>query len=371
MNNSKLGFGFMRLPLKEENNSSMIDYETINKLVDIYIEMGGNYFDTGYNYHGGNSETAVRKCVVERYPREKIRIADKMPIYSMTEHDNPEEIFQTQLNKCGVNYFDYYLVHNTAKIFYQDVCKRLNIFSFLKKMKEEGKIGKIGISHHDTPEVLETVLEENPEIEFVQLQLNYLDWTNTAVRSKECYEVVRKHNLDVMVMEPLKGGTLAQLPPNIENHFKKYDKSPISWAFSYLLNKEGIDIILSGMNKETQIRENIQIFNDFKPLTQDEQDIIKKARDLLNETIEIPCTYCDYCAKECPKNIPISKYFSLYNNTKQTVVKQGLPILYYKNYAKQYEKASECIECGACEKVCPQHINIIEELKKVVHELEK
>lgn len=372
MNNSKLGFGFMRLPLKEENQPSNIDYKKVNKLVDTYINGGGNYFDTGYNYHEQNSETAIRKCVIERYPREQVRIADKMPIYSMTLNDNPEEIFQSQLDKCGVTYFDYYLVHNTAEIFYQGVCKKLNIFSFLKRMKEEGKIRKIGISHHDTPETLETVLNENPEIEFVQLQLNYLDWTNTAVRAKECFEIVRKHDLDVIVMEPLKGGTLAQVPQSTEKLFMEYNnKSPIQWAFSYLLNMEGIDVILSGMNTETQIRENIQTFNEFKPLTQDELDIISKARELLNDAIEIPCTYCDYCAKQCPKNIPISKYFSIYNDAKQAVIKQMLQSLYYNNYAMQYAKASECIECGACEKVCPQHINITEELKNVVNELEK
>lgn len=367
----KLGFGFMRLPLNEENNSKDIDYESVNGLVDTFINEGGYYFDTGYQYHGGNSETAIRECVIKRYPRESVMIADKMPIYAMKSTDDPDEIFNTQLERCGVTYFDYYLVHNTADVFYNGVCKQLKVFDYLRQQQREGKIRKLGVSHHDTPEVLESVIRENPEIEFVQLQLNYVDWTSTAVRAMECYEVARKYDLEVIVMEPLKGGTLAHVPDNVSNLFYDYNNmSPVYWALSFLLNLDGVEVILSGMGDESQLCENLEICNNFRKFDECELSVIDEARNLINDSVEVACTYCDYCAKYCPMNIPISKYFSLYNDAKQAVIDQMLQSLYYDNYAKEFEKASSCIECSACENVCPQHLNIIDELKNVVEKLE-
>jgi predicted aldo/keto reductase-like oxidoreductase len=258
MSDFKLGFGFMRLPLINDNQG--IDFEKVNELVDYYIEKGGSYFDTGFNYHNGKSEEAIRKCVIERYPRSKVEIADKMPIYSMTTNDKPETIFNTQLERCGVDYFDYYLVHNTANIFYNGIAKKLKVFDFINDAKKEGLIKHVGISHHDTPSVLKQELDENPEIEFVQLQINYIDWLNHSVQAKECYELVEDYGLDVFVMEPLKGGNLINVTEKVNELFTNYNqKSPVDWAFSYVLNLKSVKKILSGMGELNQIKENTEI----------------------------------------------------------------------------------------------------------------
>lgn len=366
-NVERLGFGFMRLPTQSDD----IDYDKLNPMVDYYIENGGYYFDTGYQYHNGKSEEAIKEAVINRYSRDKVKIADKMPIYAMNKDDDPKKIFNTQLERCGVDYFDYYLVHNTADKFYNGVCKDLDIFSLLKQYKKEGKIKKLGISHHDTAEVLEKILTEHPEIEFVQIQVNYLDWENEGIQSKKCYEVIKKHNLPVIVMEPVKGGTLADLPENAEEIFKNYsDDSSVSWALKYVLNLDETSIVLSGMSSLTQVKDNINTCKKFNKLSTEEENLIQEVTNILHDSIEIDCTYCDYCKDHCPKNIPISKYFSLYNNAKQSTKKQLLHALYYNNYAQEFEKASACIECGLCQKVCPQNIEIIDNLKKVSQLLE-
>ena len=253
MVNLKLGFGFMRLPVINENPSD-INYEMVNGLVDLFIENGGNYFDTGFHYHNGKSEEAIKKCVVERYPRSKVQIADKMPIYGMMRKDNPEMIFNTQLERCGIDYFDYYLIHNTADIFYNGIAKKLKVFDFVNDAKSQGLINHLGISHHDTVDVLKQVLDENPEIEFVQLQINYVDWLNKAVQAKECYELVKDYGLDVFVMEPLKGGNLINVPDKAKELFKNYNgESPVNWAISYVLNLKSVELVLSGMNEEKHL----------------------------------------------------------------------------------------------------------------------
>ncbi len=363
----RLGFGFMRLPTDDEG----INYEELNPMVDYYIEHGGKYFDTGYQYHNGKSEEAIRKAVIERYPRDEVLIADKMPIYIMSNDDNPLEIFNTQLERCGVDYFDYYLVHNTSEAFYTGVCKELEVFDTLKELKKEGKIRKIGISHHDTPEILEKVITEHPEIEFIQIQVNYLDWENPAIQSKKCYEIAKKYGLPVIVMEPVKGGNLVNLPEDAEKKFKEYsDDSNASWALQFVLNMEESEIILSGMSNLQQVKDNVNTVTKFKNLDEEQEIRIKQVTEILLDSLEIPCTYCDYCGNHCPKNIPISKYFSLYNNKKQTVGNPMLHAIYYNNIAQKFEKASACIECGECEKVCPQKIEIVDNLKKVVELLE-
>lgn len=365
MVNLKLGFGFMRLPVINENPSD-INYEMVNGLVDLFIENGGNYFDTGFHYHNGKSEEAIKKCVVERYPRSKVQIADKMPIYGMMRKDNPEMIFNTQLERCGIDYFDYYLIHNTADIFYNGIAKKLKVFDFVNDAKSQGFINHLGISHHDTVDVLKQVLDENPEIEFVQLQINYVDWLNKAVQAKECYELVKDYGLDVFVMEPLKGGNLINVPDKAKELFKNYNgESPVNWAISYVLNLKSVELVLSGMNEEKHVKENIAIVKNFKGLENNQLDIIAQVREIINDSTAIPCTFCDYCADYCKKEIPISKYFSIYNDEMSSNVDQMLNFLYYNNYAERYAKASQCVGCGACEKVCPQHIEISSELEKV------
>ena len=366
MKDLKLGFGFMRLPVINQK-TGQIDYNKVNTLVDNYIENGGKYFDTGFHYHNGKSEEAIRKCVTERYPRDRVLIADKMPIYGMKSTDNPEQIFNTQLKRCGIDYFDYYLVHNTSDKFYNGVCKQVDVFGYLSKAKNEGLIKHLGISHHGTPEALIQVLDENPGIEFVQLQINYLDWNSKAVQAKECYEIVKERKLDVFVMEPLKGGNLVNLPEKAEKVFKDYNNNtPVKWAMKYVLNLNAVTLVISGMNEINQVDENFSIVKEFKGLSKDELETISKVCDIINDSIEIPCTYCDYCFEYCPKQIPISKYFSIYNDEKQSNVDQMLNYLYYDNHAQKYTPASECIKCGACEEVCPQHIKITDQLEQVV-----
>ena len=360
----------MRLPVINDNPSD-IDYEKVNELVDCFIENGGSYFDTGFHYHNGKSEEAIKKCVIERYPRNKVQITDKMPIYDMKRRDKPEIIFNTQLERCGVEYFDYYLIHNTADIFYNGIAKKLNVFDFANEAKNQGLINHLGISHHDTSDVLKQVLDENPEIEFVQLQINYVDWLNNAVQAKECYELVEDYGLDVFVMEPLKGGNLINVPENVSGLFEKHQKSPLDWALSYVLNLKSVQLVLSGMAELNHITENTEIVRNFKGLDDDELDIIKQAREIINDTTAIPCTFCDYCAEQCRKGIPISKYFSIYNDEMNSNVNQMLNFLYYGNYAEKYEKASECVSCSACEKVCPQHIEIGSKLEKVAELFER
>lgn len=365
MDDLRLGFGFMRLPTLNDDPSD-IDYQKVNGLVDYFIDNGGSYFDTGFHYHNGKSEEAIRKCVVERHSRDKIQITDKMPIYGMRRRDKPWEIFNTQLERCGVDYFDYYLIHNTANIFYNGICKKLDVFGFANDAKKEGMIDNLGISHHDTAEVLKQVLDENPEIEFVQLQINYVDWLNNAVRAKECYELVEDYGMDVFVMEPLKGGNLINVPREAEELFNDYNqKSPVNWALDYVLNLKSVKLVLSGMSELDHVSENIDIVKNFNGWGDDELDIIARARDIINDSTAIPCTFCDYCAEHCRKGIPISKYFALYNDEMSSNVDQMLNFLYYDNYAEKHSKASECVACGACEKVCPQHIEIGSELEKV------
>lgn len=362
---NRFGFGFMRLPYKKDN-CNKIDLNEVNKMVDKYIESGGKYFDTGYSYLNGKSETSIRECVVKRYPREKILIADKMPVYEMSNNDNPYEIFQTQLERCGVDYFDYYLIHDPENKYYEGICKDLDIFNILNKFKEEGKIRKLGMSLHDTPEVLDKILTEHPEIEFVQLQINYDDWNSKRIRARANYEVCKKHNKPVFIMEPIQGGKLAKVNEKVLKIFNQYDnRSPAQWALSFVFNLENVDMILSGMHSITDVEENVEFVKGFKKLKKEEIQIINKARDIMQNDTEIDCRYCNYCKEKCTQKIPISTYFQLYNENKQSSKIDEKTFKEYDNITKEKRKASECIKCGKCEEVCPQHIKIRKELEKV------
>ncbi len=361
----RFGFGFMRLPYKK-NNSTQIDTNEVNTMVDTYIESGGRYFDTGYSYLDEKSEEYLKECVVKRYPRDEILIADKMPVYQMKKTDNPEEIFETQLDRCGVEYFDYYLVHDPENKYYEGVCKDLDIFNLLKKYKKEGKIRKLGMSLHDTPEVLEKILNEHPEIEFVQLQINYDDWNSTRVQAQANYEICRKYEKPVFIMEPIQGGKLANVNEDVRKIFREYDeKTPAQWALAFVFDLENVEMILSGMHSINDVKENTEFIKNFTKLTQKEKQIINKARDIMQNTKEITCTYCNYCKDKCPQQIPISTYFKLYNQNKKSSTIEHESYEEYLKVIKDRKKASECIKCGKCEEVCPQHIKIRKELEKV------
>ena len=368
----KLGFGLMRLPLVNPDDQTSIDIKKFKAMVDVYMERGFTYFDTAYPYHGGASETALREAVVKRYPREAFTVTSKMPVWAIKEEADLERIFNEQLEKCGVEYFDYYWLHalNRERV---EVMDRMDGWGFIARKKAEGRIRHIGFSFHDDSTLLAEILENHPEAEYVQLQINYLDWDSPAIESKTCYDLCEKHGKPVIVMEPVKGGTLAHVPETIDRLFKEYnpDASPASWAIRYCASLPNVLTVLSGMSNMEQLEDNTAYMQDFQPLNDEEQAIIARATQTIRDSIAIPCTACRYCTDGCPQQIAIPGYFSLYNNMKQFPELKSNCKLYYDLIAKSHGRASECVECGQCEAQCPQHIDIIDQLKQVAQAFEE
>ena len=363
----KLGFGMMRLPQTDERNSKSVDIEQFKKMVDIFLERGFTYFDTAYPYHQGKSETAFRATVAERYPREAYTITDKMPVWMIHNEHDYANIFKTQLERCGVEYFDYYWLHCLTKDSL-GMLDRTKGWEFLSRMKEEGKARHIGFSFHDDAATLEKILKEHPEAEYVQLQINYVDWYSPNVQAGECYKLCEKYGRKVIVMEPVKGGSLAKVPQAAEDLFKEHapEASVASWAIRYVASLPNVMMVLSGMSDLAQTEDNTSYMQDFKPLDADEQAIVAQAAEIIKNSIAIPCTACHYCTDGCPMNIAIPEYFSLYNTVKQFGASASSNSFFYFNrLASERGKPSDCIECGQCESHCPQHLPIIDNLKLV------
>ncbi len=366
MQMKKLGFGAMRLPLLNPDDASSIDIEQFKKMADIFMERGFTYFDTAYPYHQEHSELAVKEAVVKRFPRDSYILADKMPILRVTKTEDYQMFFDEQIRKCGVDYFDYYLLHNLGRDRYIKT-ERFGGFPFIEKLKKEGYARHIGFSFHDDADTLDQILTEHPEVDFVQLQINYLDWESIAIQSRRCYETALKHGKKVTVMEPIKGGSLVNLPEAALNKFKDFYKdnndpniSVASLAIRYAASLDNVQVVLSGMSNLEQLENNTAYMQDFKPLSADEYKLVDDITDILNNTGTIPCTSCKYCLEVCPKNINIPEYFGLYNMHAVTGNKSKM---YYERFSMNHGKATDCIKCGLCEKNCPQHIDIRKRLE--------
>jgi predicted aldo/keto reductase-like oxidoreductase len=361
LSDSKLGFGLMRLP-KDENG--VIQLEEVNRMVDAFMDAGFTYFDTAYVYNG--SEEAMRKALVERYPRDSYTIADKLPVWKFESEADAERIFQESLTACGVDYFDFYLLHSIEDGHYQNY-EKYHCFEFIQEKKKQGKIRYIGFSFHDNSEMLDRVLTAHPEVDFVQLQLNYLDWENAVLESRKNYEVARKHGKPIVVMEPVKGGTLAAFPEPIEKIYRDYapDASIASWALRFIGSQEGVMTILSGMSNEEQMKDNLATFTNFKPLNEKEYQLVEQVTKAVLDFPTIPCTGCRYCVPSCPMQIEIPDLFVAYNSKMTYGAHRRYDIHYQRHTQEPHGKAEACIACGQCEGVCPQHLEIIDLLKTV------
>ncbi len=355
----KLGFGLMRLPMI----GNEVDYNQVSEMVDEFIAKGFNYFDTAHGYIDGKSEIAVNKCISSRYKRNEFLLTNKLTENYFDKEEDIRPFFYNQLKTCGVEYFDFYLMHAQNRNNFKHY-KKCNAYETAIKLKEEGKIKHLGISFHDTNDILDQILTEYPEIEVVQIQLNYLDYEDPEIQSRLCYDVCVKHNKPVLIMEPVKGGKLAFLPNEAENVFNKLGNSSYaSYAIRFAASLDQVVMVLSGMSNISQMNNNLSYMADFKKINAVEAKAIKEVVQIFKNIPTISCTNCKYCVEGCPKHIPIPMLFKDYNNKK--LYKNYDGIGNYKRHTENKGKASDCIKCGKCEYICPQHLKIRDLLVEV------
>ena len=359
------GFGCMRLPMKGDE----VDTAEMNRMVDAFLDAGFNYFDTAHGYLQGKSETALKECLTSRYPRDSYILTDKLTANFFTTEEDIRPLFESQLAACGVDYFDFYLMHAQGLTNY-DHFKACRAYETAFALKAEGKVRHVGISFHDRAEVLEQILTEYPEIEVVQIQFNYVDYDDPAVQSRKCYEVCVKHEKPVIVMEPVKGGNLVKLPEDAKAVLDAlHGGSPASYALRFAAGFPGIMMVLSGMSDMPQMQDNISFMSNFQPLNEKELAAVKEVQKIFHSKHLIPCTSCRYCTDGCPKHISIPDLFATMN-TKQLYHDWNADYYYNVVHAAPGRKASDCLKCGKCEKVCPQHLPIRKLLEDVAKEFE-
>ena len=359
------GFGCMRLPMKGDQ----VDTAEMDRMVDAFLAGGFNYFDTAHGYLDGKSELALRECLTSRYPRDRYILTDKLTNTYFDRESDIRPFFEAQLRWCGVDYFDFYLMHaqsaeNFAKF------KRCRAYETALALKTEGKIRHFGISFHDTAGVLDQILTEYPQVEVVQLQLNYMDWEDPAVQSRKCWEVCRAHGKPVLVMEPCRGGSLSDLPEDARAVLEELGGgSPSSYALRFAAGHEGIVMVLSGMSSLAQMEDNIRSMEGSRPLDGRELAAVERVREILRSKGTIPCTACRYCTAGCPMKISIPDLFACLN-TKKLFQSWNTDYYYNNVHTVRNGKASACIKCGECEAVCPQHLPIRDLLVQVAETFE-
>ena len=363
---NKLGFGLLRFPLKD-NTPDAYDWELLETLVDRYLALGGRYFDTCYTYLNGASEEAVRRLLSERYPRERFIVAEKLPGYRCQSYEDCRKFYEEEKRRCGLEYFDVFMLHWLNRENYE-AAEKYDEFRFLREVKAEGGAKYTGFSYHDSASLLDRILTAHPDVDVVQLQINYLDWESAGVQSRECYEVCVKHGKKVIVMEPVKGGTLASLPEEAEKLLRSMhpDWSMAAWALRFVQSLPEVVVCLSGMNAMAQVEDNMA---DFEPLREEELSALAAVREIIERNTLVNCTGCRYCVEHCPQSILIPDYFRMLNELYRYPQESWKIRPAYEQLALGHGKASDCLACRSCEEHCPQRIEISEFMKRAAEQL--